>query len=145
MNTEHHMNKVWEFLCETRTALDKVIKSVLKDEDLTEYQARIIMAVNSHKPLSIGSLAERISYSQGNVSSVCKKMEQKGFIVRQRNKEDERIVTLELTPRGEEKAIQIQETMRAIIENKNTPLDDFVSNFAVLNTLLDGINKLEGE
>ena len=40
--------------------------------------------------------------NQGNMSSMCKKLESDGFIVKTRSQDDERCTYLSLTPKGEE-------------------------------------------
>jgi DNA-binding MarR family transcriptional regulator len=87
--------------------MDKAAAPLLQSAGLSEHQAGIIMAVKHDDAYSISKLAEHLNANQGNFSAACKRLEQMGLLNRKRSREDERVVTLELTALGEEKARQI--------------------------------------
>lgn len=55
--------------------------------------------------------------NQGNISTQCKRLEQAGFLHRTRSAQHERVVTLELTEKGQEAAICF---LNALNEFSNT-------------------------
>ena len=56
---------------------------------------------------------------QANASSLCKKLEQGGYLTRSRSCPDGRVVTLSLTPKGRETAGRIQRRLDHYLELLN--------------------------
>ena len=59
---------------------------------------------------SVGTLSERLNLDSGTLSPLLKRLEVTGLVRRSRSKEDERSVTVELTPKGS----ALQEQARAV-------------------------------
>ena len=53
---------------------------------------------------------------QANASSLCKKLEQGGYLTRSRDRADGRVVTLSLTPEGRAAAGRIQAKLNQFLE-----------------------------
>lgn len=68
--------------------------------ELTNLQVRILLEIYHEGSGTIGNLAERVSIADANISTTCKKLEQKGFVTRNRDKMDERVVRIALTENG---------------------------------------------
>ncbi|MDA1759566.1 MarR family winged helix-turn-helix transcriptional regulator [Bacillus cereus] len=70
-------------------------------EDNFSHQAiRILQIVSREKDITIGKVATELSLSHNTASEHIKRLIQKGFIVKERNKKDERVVNLTLTIEG---------------------------------------------
>ncbi|HDR6244378.1 TPA: MarR family transcriptional regulator [Bacillus cereus] len=70
-------------------------------EDTLSHQAiRILQIVSREKDITIGKVATELSLSHNTASEHIKRLIQKGFIVKERNKKDERVVNLTLTIEG---------------------------------------------
>ncbi|MCD8010422.1 MAG: MarR family transcriptional regulator [Lachnospiraceae bacterium] len=80
--------------------MEKLYSQIIKDEDLSVIQLRLLLTVHANGEIPVGQLGQKIGMNSGNCSSMCKKMEQKGLLTRHRHREDERIVCLTLTPEG---------------------------------------------
>jgi len=88
------------------TALRRVIRAVdlhsrrlVESHGLTGPQALLLKAVGNES-LSAGTLAERVSLSQGTVTDILNRLEQRGLVTRVRSDTDRRRVMVELSPAG---------------------------------------------
>lgn len=94
-------------------------KPLLDELDLTYTQYITMMAMWEHEKLSAKELGAILYLDSGTLTPVLKTLEKKGFIERQRSKEDERSLMLSLTPTGkslQDQAISVPETMRKCID-----------------------------
>lgn len=88
----------------------KLYKPYLDELDLTYTQYIALMVLWEHKQISVKELGEYLYLDSGTLTPVLKKLEQKEYISRARSKEDERVLIVTLTQKGEvlkEKAVEI--------------------------------------
>ncbi len=86
----------------------------LKDLDLTYTQYITMMVMWEKEEVSSRDLAECLHLDYGTLTPVLKRLEQAGYITRERSAEDERLLTLKLTGEGrklKEKAVHIPPAM----------------------------------
>ena len=84
----------------------------LKDLHLTYTQYIVMMVMWEEKSLTVGDLGKKLYLDTGTLSPLLKAMEEKGLIARSREKNDERVVIVSITPEGEalrEKAVTVPE------------------------------------
>ncbi len=84
--------------------------------DLTYTQYIAMMVLWEDGKVSVKDLGKRLFLDSGTLSPVVKSLEAKGFVLRRRSAEDERVVTVELTDAGEElreKALAVPAAMAA--------------------------------
>lgn len=89
----------------TKTA--RLLEPVVQAEGLTPLQAAVLFHL-SKQDATVGDLSDVTCMGQANASSLCKKLEQGGFLTRSRGRPDGRVVTLSLTPQGRETVQRIQ-------------------------------------
>lgn len=77
-------------------------KPLLDELDLTYTQYITMMAMWEHQQLSAKELGTILYLDSGTLTPVLKTLEKKGFVERQRSKEDERSLIISLTPEGNE-------------------------------------------
>lgn len=65
----------------------------------TQYIAMMVMW--EHKSVTVGKLCELLCLDTGTLTPMLKKMETAGLVERRRSKEDERSVSVTVTPKGE--------------------------------------------
>lgn len=85
-------------------------KPYLDELDITYTQYITFMVLWEHKELTVKELGSYLYLDSGTLTPVLKRLEQKGWITRNRNNDDERSVTIKLTDDGEklkEKAVDI--------------------------------------
>ena len=72
----------------------------LKPLGLTYTQYIVFLVLRERDGLTVGEIGEKLMLDNGTLSPLLKKMEQAGYIERQRNREDERVVVITLTEAG---------------------------------------------
>ena len=113
----------------------------LKKLDLTYTQYIVMMVMWESKKLTVGDLGKKLFLDTGTLSPLLKAMEQKGLLTRTREKGDERVVKVEITPAGEElreRAVNIPEEMGKCI---NLSPEDAKNLYSILYKIL-GVEKL---
>ncbi|MGP1496822.1 MAG: MarR family winged helix-turn-helix transcriptional regulator [Treponema sp.] len=121
-NDKFHCLKLKNQLCFPLYAASKEIlrkyTPLLKKLNLTYTQYIAMMVLWEHRKLNIGELGKHLFLDTGTLSPLLKSMEKKGLVTRTRNKDDERIVFIETTKKGEkmkEKALEIPEQMETCV------------------------------
>ena len=89
----------------------RYIEPLLRQEGLGIVQAMLLAGVANGEIENIGGVCQTMEMGQGNASTLCKRMEQDGLLLRERSKEDERVVRLSLTDRGASTLERVAETL----------------------------------
>ncbi len=79
----------------------KLYTPVLSEIGLTYTQYITMMVMWERKSVSVKQLGQRLYLDSGTLTPLLKKLEKLGLVTRQRSKEDERHLIVELTPQGE--------------------------------------------
>ena len=85
----------------------RLLDPIVQVEGLTRLQAGVLLYL-AQQDAAVGDISEATCIGQAHASSLCKKLEQGGFLTRSRGAADGRVVTLSLTPEGRETAERIQ-------------------------------------
>ena len=72
----------------------------LRPLGLTYTQYIVFLVLWEKDALTVGEIGERLMLDNGTLSPLLKKMEQAGYVERQRSREDERVVVITLTEAG---------------------------------------------
>lgn len=80
----------------------KLYKPLLDPFDLTYTQYITLLVLWEEEKINFKDLGIKLHLDSGTLTPVLKKLESKGYILKYRNKEDDRVVTVELTPQGQE-------------------------------------------
>lgn len=86
--------------------LTKAYQPLLLALDLTYPQYLVFMLLWEHEQLTVKELGEKLLLDSGTLTPLLKRMEQKQWVSRRRDPEDERSVIIGLTPTG--RALQAQ-------------------------------------
>lgn len=70
------------------------------EDNLSHQAIRILQIISREKDITIGKVATELTLSHNTASEHVKRLIQKGFIMKERNKQDERVVNLTLTKEG---------------------------------------------
>ncbi len=90
----------------------------LNELDLTYTQYIAMIVLWEHKEVNVKELGQYLFLDSGTLTPLLKKLEQKGYILRNKNSQDERVLNVSLTPAGaalEEKAALIPPQMSGCI------------------------------
>ena len=79
---------------------------LLQPLGLTYTQYLVFLVLWEQNGLTVGELCEKLMLDNGTLSPLLKKLQQEGYIERQRSREDERVVVITLTEKG--RALQLQ-------------------------------------
>lgn len=85
----------------------RLLDPIVQVEGLTRLQAGVLLYL-FQQDAAVGDISEVTCMGQANTSSLCKKLEQGGFLTRSRDRVDGRVVTLSLTDKGRETTQRIQ-------------------------------------
>ena len=80
--------------------VEKRYYKLLSEIDLTYTQYITIMVLWEEKEISVKALGERLFLDSGTMTPVLKSLEKKGFVKRERSKQDERVVMVSATKQG---------------------------------------------
>ncbi len=97
----------------------KLYTPLLEQFDLTYTQYVTMLVMWEHERMQFKELAQRLHLDSGTLTPVLKKLESKGLIAKYRNKEDDRVVTVELTDKGRELKKDILQVPQQMIEKFN--------------------------
>ena len=93
----------------------RLLDPIVQVEGLTRLQAGVLLYL-AQQDAAVGDISEATCIGQANASSLCKKLEQGGFLTRSRGRPDGRVVTLSLTPKGRETTQRIQRRLDHYLE-----------------------------
>lgn len=119
----------------------KLYKPYLDELDLTYTQYITMMVLWEHRQVTSKVLGDRLYLDSGTLTPVLKKLEEKGFVARQRFAGDERSLLVTLTPAGEalrERALDVPRQMGACV--KMEP-GDAAALYGLLHKLLAGFSE----
>ncbi len=85
-------------------SITKRYKPLLDKLDLTYTQYITMMVMWEHENVTVKELGDYLFLDSGTLTPLLKRLESKGFVTRERSKEDERIVDVKITDKG--KALQ---------------------------------------
>ncbi len=88
----------------------KKYNPLLKSIDLTYTQYIAMMVFWEHKKLSVKEIGQKLFLDSGTLTPVLKSLEAKGLVHRSRSTEDERVLLVEITEKGDklrEKAAEV--------------------------------------
>lgn len=121
-------------------ALTRTYKPLLEPLGLTYPQYLVMMVLWEDNNLAVKALGEKLGLDSGTLSPLLKRLEQAGFVTRQRDKKDERQVTVSLTPKGlalQDKALDV---MAAIGHAMGCSLEEVAALRQQLQTLRGRLN-----
>lgn len=138
MKIDFLKKEIWDLMRTIQVSKDTVMCPVAKDYCITPLQLRILMEIKLSEDLSLNRLAKVMDMNNGNVSTICKKLEQQGYLTRERRSDDERFIILKLTLQGK----AILQKMEQDIESKYCLLMEGVSEER-LKKIAVGIKELQ--
>lgn len=136
-------NSIFSMIREISHKIDLLLQETATELGVTTLQLKMIMTLYAADgPVSIGNLGKSIGVNGGNISNICKKLEKQGFVDRKRSDEDERVVNVKLTDKGNNAASKVSQYFDKIKpevdeSNINTNLKTIIEELNSLDELLD--------
>jgi MarR family transcriptional regulator, organic hydroperoxide resistance regulator len=145
----HDFTKMfWDYSKKINDHIHFAFQPISDQYGLTLLQARILVEIYGHGRHTIGSLANSINMAGANISTMCKKLENMELVRRVRDQQDERIVNVVLTLKGQEIVEsfnhEILEKVSLYIKlEPERNLEDIIKGLQELEKLLKHIAKME--
>ncbi|RXK17979.1 MarR family winged helix-turn-helix transcriptional regulator [Macrococcus sp. DPC7161] len=84
-----------------REMIKKYNQEFLKDYDISYQHYLVLMVLFEFGTLPVLTLGEKLAFQSGTITPILKKMEQHDLVIRERKPEDERVVQVRLSKKGE--------------------------------------------
>ncbi|UUW70681.1 MarR family winged helix-turn-helix transcriptional regulator [Pseudomonas oryzihabitans] len=127
-------------LYSTSLAMTKVYKPLLEEVGLTYPQYLMMLVLWENDRLPLKELARRLHQDSGALTPVLKRLEAEGYVTRQRNAEDERNLSIELTEAGRalrERAQEINGTISGYCALGDAQMNALRENLMTLRAKLE--------
>jgi len=146
MEVSEFKNIIWVYTRKIADSMNSSFGPVSDKFGLTMLQTRILMELYQSGSHTIGSLADRICVAGTNISAMCKKLEGQDLLQRVRNRDDERVVSVALTKRGEQTALEIErifnDKISKCLENETEEtFRDIIEGLEKLSNILQRISE----
>ncbi|NOJ04301.1 MarR family transcriptional regulator [Vibrio tasmaniensis] len=93
-------NQVCFALYSASNAMSRAYQPLLKALDLTYLQYIVMMVLWEEKEINVKALGAKTHLDSGTLTPLLKRLEAKGYVLRTRSAEDERVRVITLTPAG---------------------------------------------
>jgi len=102
MNESLRSTMLWVRLNMTFQLIYHEIQKTLKKEHLTLPQMDILVCLGRAEGLTLGEIGDRLGVTGGNITGVVDRLERSGYVYRDRDKRDRRVIRAKLTSEGME-------------------------------------------
>ena len=94
-------------------------KAIITEEfqDITNNDMHIIEAIGMNEPKNMSTIAREISVTVGTLTIAMNSLVKKGYVLRERGKEDRRVVYISLTERGRAAYVHHARFHKAMIDS----------------------------
>lgn len=116
-------------------ALTRAYRNALESTGLTYTQYLVMLALWENNNLTVKSVADRLDLDSASLTPILKRLEVAGFLTRQRNKTDERVVEITLTQQGHVLQDEVANIQKHVACQTGLPPDEF-------NQLKDSLHQL---
>ena len=110
--------------------------------NLTYTQYIAMMVFWEEKKLSVKELGKKLFLDSGTLTPVLKSLASKGYVIRSRSKEDERVLDVEITEKGvalKEQAVSIPQSVAGCVKlDRGEAMQLYQLLYKVLGVLKDG-------
>ena len=122
MDTYKTLNEVLVNLF--RDVMDIEQKAIITEEfqDITNNDMHIIEAIGMNEPKNMSTIAREISVTVGTLTIAMNSLVKKGYVLRERGKEDRRVVYISLTERGRAAYVHHARFHKAMIDSISVEL-----------------------
>ena len=124
MDNYHTLNDVLVNLF--RDIMDIEQKAIITEEfqDITNNDMHVIEAIGTGKPKNMSAIARELSVTVGTLTIAMNSLVKKGYVFRERGKEDRRVVYISLTDRGKAAYEHHEQFHRAMIDSISRDLSE---------------------
>ncbi|MBP3439991.1 MAG: MarR family transcriptional regulator [Tidjanibacter sp.] len=106
---------------------------------LTYTQYVAMMVLWEHHSIGVKEMGELLFLDSGTLTPMLKKMEQRGWLTRERSKSDERRVVVTITPEGEQLQERAQDIPWRVAQCVSLGSEDMIELHGLLGKLLNSL------
>nr|WP_269205331.1 MarR family transcriptional regulator [Motilibacter aurantiacus] len=118
---------------------------MLEPLGLTHPQYLVMLALWQRAPLSVKDLSRLLQLDPGTLSPLLKRLEAAGHVRRERDRGDERLLAVSLTPSGTALREQALLIPPAVVERLGMDLDELRRLHAALTEVIGAANAVPGQ
>ena len=112
-----------------------------KSMDLTAPQGMLVYILNQQGPLKITELSDKMGLSNSTVSGIVDRLESQGYVIRERSKDDRRVVNVSITGEMKHRLMSHENLIEQIMKETLNKADEeelkaIADGFAILGRLL---------
>ena len=119
-------------------------RPVLEPMGLTHPQYLVMLALWERSPRSLRDLSEALQLDPGTLSPLVKRLERSGLVTRERDAEDERMLSLSLTAKGRRLRVRAEKVPEQIVTKLGLPIRDLQHMHAVLTKVIAAAKAADG-
>lgn len=120
-------------------AIGRLYKPMLDGLGLTYPQYLVLSTLWEVDGQTIGAIAERLSLEPSTITPLVKRLEQAGFVGRQRNPDDERQVQVRLTPKGADIRVETSCLTDTLLRRSGLTVEQIVALNHQVQALRDAV------
>ena len=113
----------------------------LDELDLTYTQYITMMVIWECKTLSVKEIGQRLLLDSGTLTPVLKSLESKGFVTRRRSSDDERVLMIDITKKGEVLKTQVLSVRENVGSCLPLNSEEALQLYSLLYKLLAALNE----
>lgn len=142
MNQNDYCQAIGELVRTINTKTVKLTNQQYAQQNLTSQQINILLLLDSEQALRVSDIGKVLLMPDSNVSATCSRLERMGLIERFRQKEDQRVVNIQLTAAAQDRIGELKSMVLKFqdIVFKNVAeedLKDIVRGLTKYNKLLN--------
>ena len=118
-----------------------VYKPLLEPMGLTHPQYLVMLALWQHAPLAVKDLSRMLQLDPGTLSPLLKRLEAAGYVRRERDISDERLLAVTLTPAGAALREQALHVPHAVVDRLGIDLAELRRLHAALTRVIAAANQ----
>jgi DNA-binding MarR family transcriptional regulator len=116
-------------------------RQALKDLGLTYSQYLVMLVLWEHGPQPVKAIGERLHLDSGTLSPLLKRLESAGLVRRERSREDERSVLIDLTDEGARLRDRALSVPRGVLAATGLSVDEVLGLQEVLGRLTTALGE----
>lgn len=124
-------------------ALTRAYRNALESTGITYTQYLVMLALWENNKLTVKSVAERLDLDSASLTPILKRLEVAGFLSRQRNKADERVVEISLTDKGHALQDEVTNIQKRVACQTGLPTDEYEVLKHSLHKLVESMHRNE--
>lgn len=132
----------YDLLKDVYLLLDDGDRGFLKQYGITPAQYYALLWLDVTEPKKLSQLSKDMLTDPGNVTRLTDRMDEKGWVLRQRDQVDRRVIWVSLTPQGRQLCSEVRQAHAGYVQARMSLLTPEEQNQlqTLLHKLRDGLN-----